>query len=71
MYVAEKALEDTMYGMSKSLQVTQEALMNKIGGSMGPLYGMMFKGFMDTSKKENVIIGGVVKSMLEKALKSL
>ena len=67
MHVAEEALKDTTYGMSKGLQVIQEALMNKIGGSMGPLYGMVFKGFVDASKKENVITGEVVKNMLEKA----
>ena len=71
MHVAEEALKDTTYGMSKGLQVIQEALMNKIGGSMGPLYGMVFKGFVDASKKENVITGEVVKNMLEKALKNL
>ena len=38
---------------------------------MGPLYGMVFKGFVDASKKENVITGEVVKNMLEKALKNL
>ena len=51
MHVAEEALKDTTYGMSKGLQVIQEALMNKIGGSVGPLYGMVFKGFVDASKK--------------------
>lgn len=68
MHVAEEALKDTTYGMSKGLQVIQEALMNKIGGSMGPLYGMVFKGFVDASKKRMSLPGGS-ENMLEKVEK--
>lgn len=57
--------------MSEGLQQIQLALMNKIGGSMGPLYGMMFRGMVQASKKYSLIDGFVIEQMLNTALSNL
>lgn len=59
------------YSMSEGLEEIQKALMNKIGGSMGPLYGMVFRGFVTASKNEAVIDGSIFANMLSKAYENL
>lgn len=72
MHYAQIALQEAgEYTMSAGLEEIQKALMNKIGGSMGPLYGMIFRGFVVASRKEAIIDGTVVENMLDKAYKNL
>ena len=37
--------------MSEGFKVVSNMLMNKIGGSMGPLYGSFFRGLIIASRK--------------------
>lgn len=45
--------------------------MEKIGGSMGPLYGSFFRGLSVASKKSEVIDRNVIEKMLDKVLLNL
>lgn len=67
--------DDTLAGsdanMSEAFKVISDMLMNKIGGSMGPLYGSMFRGFYIKSRKSDVIDGEIVGQMLEKAVSNI
>ena len=40
--MCEKKLEGTTYNLSEGLTTLGETLLEDIGGSMGPLYGMLF-----------------------------
>lgn len=72
MHYAQISLQKRgTYTMSTGLEEIQIALMNKIGGSMGPLYGMIFHGFVSASKKEEIIDGKVVEDMFDMAYKSI
>jgi dihydroxyacetone kinase-like protein len=57
--------------MSKALEVLSQVLMMEIGGSMGPLYGMLFEGFYEASSNEAKIDKKVFGSMLQSAYESL
>ncbi|MBI9057346.1 MAG: dihydroxyacetone kinase subunit L [Labilibaculum sp.] len=51
------ALDEKPGDLSDSMKVLAKILMMKIGGSMGPLYGKLFKGFAkELSGKENIEI---------------
>lgn len=51
------ALDDKPGDLSDSMKVLAKILMMKIGGSMGPLYGKLFKGFAkELSGKESIEI---------------
>jgi len=71
MSIAEEKLKGTNYSMTEGLKAIQNALINNIGGSMGPLYGMLFGGFVEASEKEEIIDGSVIERMLEKAYLNL
>jgi len=57
--------------MSEGLLIISQTLMNKIGGSMGPLYGSFFRALSVASRDEDIIDAKVILAMLEKALSSL
>lgn len=59
------------YTMSDGLKVISQVLVNKIGGSMGPLYGSFFRGLSVASRKNETINKEVVLSMLTKAYQNL
>lgn len=71
MSIAQQELLGKEYSMSEGLKVIQNALMNKIGGSMGPLYGMVFRGFVSASQNAEKIDEKIVGQMLHKAYDSL
>ena len=48
-------LEKNMGDMAYSAKVLSKILIMKIGGSMGPLYGRMFRGFADELEGKEVI----------------
>lgn len=49
---ARQELDDLpRYTMSDGLKVISQVLVNKIGGSMGPLYGSFFRGLSVASRK--------------------
>ena len=57
--------------MSEGFKVISNVLVNKIGGSMGPLYGSFFRGLSAASRKEEVITKEVAGAMLEKAYQNI
>lgn len=63
--------ELTSYTMSEGFKVISQVLVNKIGGSMGPLYGSFFRGLSVASRKNETINKEVVLSMLTKAYQNL
>lgn len=59
------------YTMSDGLKVISHVLVNKIGGSMGPLYGSFFRGLSVASRKSETITNELMLEMLKKAYKNL
>ncbi|MBU5361149.1 dihydroxyacetone kinase subunit L [Enterococcus raffinosus] len=59
------------YTMSEGLKVISQVLMNKIGGSMGPLYGSFFRGLSAASRKSGKINKEIMLNMLKKAYQNL
>lgn len=53
--------------MSEALGSLAKVLMNKIGGSMGPLYGSIFLGMQLACKDKEDIDGQVIRQMLNNA----
>lgn len=53
--------------LSESLGSLSKVLMEKIGGSMGPLYGSIFMGMQFAISNAEVIDGEVIKNMLHQA----
>ena len=59
------------YTMSDGLKVISHVLVNKIGGSMGPLYGSFFRGLSVASRKSETVTNELMLEMLKKAYKNL
>lgn len=53
--------------LSDSLGTLSMVLMNKIGGSMGPLYGSIFMGMQMACKDQEIIGGEIIQKMLNQA----
>lgn len=53
--------------MSEGFMIIGSTLINKIGGSMGPLYGAFFRGLASASSAEDIIDKRVFLFMLQKA----
>lgn len=51
--------------LTYSLEVLSRVLIQDIGGSMGPLYGMFFKAMADTCKNKEIIDGKIYGIMLK------
>lgn len=49
--MAEEILANKDFNMSEGFLTISQVLMEKIGGSMGPLYGSFFRGLSVASKK--------------------
>lgn len=69
--MAEEILANKYFNMSEGFLTISQVLMEKIGGSMGPLYGSFFRGLSVASKKSEVIDRNVIEKMLDKALLNL
>ena len=69
--MAEEILSNEEFNMSDGFLTISQVLMNKIGGSMGPLYGRFFRGLSMASKKSDIIDKNVINNMLKKALANL
>lgn len=69
--MAEEILDNKDFNMSEGFLTISQVLMEKIGGSMGPLYGSFFRGLSVASKKSEVIDKDVIEKMLDKALLNL
>ncbi len=64
--LAASRMEDGM-SMSDALRLLGRTLVMEIGGSMGPLYGQMFKAMAKASKEAESVDAEVVHAMLEAA----
>ncbi|MFY0652796.1 MAG: dihydroxyacetone kinase subunit L [Cyclobacteriaceae bacterium] len=69
--LTEEALAAEPGDMSHGFGMLSKILMTKIGGSMGPLYGMFFKAFAKESEGEEEINELVVRGMLNGAVTKL
>lgn len=65
--LAQVEVDTINANMSEGFKIVSSVLMNKIGGSMGPLYGNFFRGFYTASKDQAIIDDEVIGKMLDKA----
>lgn len=61
-------LAEGEHDMSSAFMVLSETLMDDIGGSMGPLYGVFFEGLSTQSEGKAEIDAGTFLAMLEEGL---
>lgn len=66
--LCETKMQDKSYTMSEAFEVLSNTLLNDIGGSMGPLYGVFFEALSDVSSKEEEIDATVFEEMIQSAL---
>jgi len=66
--IAAQRLRDEGQPLSTSLSVLGDVLMSEIGGSMGPLYGLMFSGFAEALEGVAKIDAPAFERMLRKGL---
>ena len=66
--IAAQRLRDKAQPLSTSLSVLGDVLMSEIGGSMGPLYGLMFSGFGEALEGVAEIDAAAFERMLRKGL---
>ncbi len=66
-----RRMEGQLLGMSESLKLLGDILVEEIGGSMGPLYGTFFKKMARVSKGIGVVDGRVLEQMLESAYQGI
>jgi dihydroxyacetone kinase-like protein len=69
--LAKKRLADQSSDLTTGLKVISDVMMNEIGGSMGPLYGMFFRQMFRASRNQEFIDGAIFKDMLTRALSSI
>lgn len=65
--ITEEQIASCPMSMSEALKVLSTVLVEDIGGSMGPLYGMLFSKMARASKKEEFITKEVFAEMLSTA----
>jgi phosphoenolpyruvate---glycerone phosphotransferase subunit DhaL len=68
--VAER-LNSPLPPLSTAFATLSDILMSEIGGSMGPLYGVMFSGFAETLKGVDDIDSGAFERLLRRGLKEV
>lgn len=71
MAFARKELEKNDSNMSQGFITISKILIEKIGGSMGPLYGSFFDGLGSVSKEKEVIDTQVMSEMFQEAYENL
>lgn len=69
--LCQQELETNPGDMSHGFGVLSKILMTKIGGSMGPLYGMFFKALSKESEGEQEINETVIRGMFNGAVNKL
>ena len=69
--LVEKAIAGQEMGMSEALLVLGSTLVEEIGGSMGPLYGMSFRRMARASRGAEEIDSGVLEAMLAGAYEGI
>jgi dihydroxyacetone kinase-like protein len=66
--LCEEAIKDKEMDLSEGLKTLGTILLTEIGGSMGPLYGSLFRGMAKACKQESTITKEVFARMLETGL---
>ena len=69
--IAKKRLEGQDIGFSESCKVLGTVLVEEIGGSMGPLYGIFFKRLARITKGKEIVDASVVLEMLNSAYEGI
>jgi dihydroxyacetone kinase-like protein len=69
--LAAERLRGEAQSLAVSLATVGEVLMTEIGGSMGPLYGVMFSGFADALDGVEDVDAAVFERMLRKGLEEV
>jgi phosphoenolpyruvate---glycerone phosphotransferase subunit DhaL len=69
--LCEKELEVKPGDMSHGFNTLSKILMTKIGGSMGPLYGIFFRSLAKESEGVNDISAAIVRSMFNETITKL
>lgn len=69
--LAAERLRGEARSLSASLGTLGDVLMSEIGGSMGPLYGVMFTGFADALGEVEEIDAAAFERMLRKGLEEV
>lgn len=64
-------LEGGSYDLKSSFEILSQVLMTKIGGSMGPIYGMFFSGFAEGLCDQEELSKEVVLKMLKAGMDNL
>lgn len=69
--MAEERLGDGPVSLADGLNLLGDTLVSDIGGSMGPLYGMLFMDMADACQGKAVIDAEVFQTMLDAALAAI
>lgn len=69
--IAQEELAGKALPLSDALGVLAMTLMNKIGGSMGPLYGSIFMGMQVALQNKTEVNGDVINEMLNQAYENI
>ncbi|MDC7225999.1 MAG: dihydroxyacetone kinase subunit DhaL [Spirochaetales bacterium] len=69
--LCRQQLEDGSYSLKESIEILSNILMTKIGGSMGPIYGMFFSGLVEGLGEKSEITAEVYLKMLKAGLSNL
>ena len=69
--MCEKKLEGTTYNLSEGLTILGETLLEDIGGSMGPLYGMLFDEMAQACEDAEDITADVFAEMVTGAVEGI
>lgn len=68
--MAGEQIEDS-HNFSEAAKILSQVLMMEIGGSMGPLYGTLFKRFSKETKENEKITAEILSKMFESSLKGV
>jgi dihydroxyacetone kinase-like protein len=69
--LAKQQLAGQEADLATGCKVVSDVMMNDMGGSMGPLYGMFFRQMFRVARDREVIDGAVFGDMLRRALASI
>ena len=69
--MCEKKLEGQTYNLSEALEILGDTLLEDIGGSMGPLYGVLFDGMSEACEDAEDIDADVFAEMVTGAVEGI
>jgi dihydroxyacetone kinase-like protein len=69
--LAKERMADQPIDLTTGLKIISDVMMNEIGGSMGPLYGLFFRQMFRITLNKEFIDGEIFKEMLTRALSSI